>query len=485
MGEIRHQMLSGVKWTFIEKYSMKLVTFIMGLIMARLLTPSDYGLVGMIGVFTAVAGTFIDSGFGNALIRKIDRTEEDLNTVFYFNIAMSVIIYILLFFAAPWVADFYNEPILKDVMRVITVNMVLGSFNSVQGALFTANINFKALAKCSLTSSIVSGVAGICMAYYGFGVWSLVYQGMIGTVINSVCLWALSSWRPKLMYSWKSFRELFSYGSKLLASSLLHTIYSKLSSLFIGKFYPPKMLGYYDRGWSLSSLPADATIGVVGRVTFPVFARLQNDDSRLIAAYRKYVCLTSLVVFFVMFLLIAVAHPLVLVLLSEKWMPAVIYCQVFSLGMMFNHINSINLNLLMVKGRSDLFLRLEVVKKLISVLLLLAAVPLGVLAICISGAAYAQIAIVINTYYTGKLFGLGYWAQYRDFGRYVLYSAAACLPAFLLSYSPLSPWLVLPTGAVVAAGLYYLILRVQRDRYLPELKQIAREAAATFRRKNN
>lgn len=472
MGELRSKTISGMKWSAIERFSVQGITFLLGLVMARLLTPADYGLIGVLSIFIAVAQTFIDSGFGNALVRKLDRTEYDLNTVFYFNVVISVTCYGILFFIAPAVAAFFHQPILKDILRVISVNLVIQAFNSVQLAIFQVNVDFKTIAKCSLASSIISGIFGITLASLGFGVWALVYQQICATTVKSITVWFFSKWRPKRMFSWSSFRTLFSYGSKLLASGLLHTIYVNLTTLFIGRFYSAKALGFYSRGDQFPTLICSNTTGMLQRVTFPIFAKLQNDDKKLIEVYRKYICITSMVLFFLMFLLFAISRPLIVFLLGLKWESAALFCQVLCFAWMFDHICVINLNLLQVKGRSDLFLRLEIIKKSISFAILCAAVPFGVIAICMSRVIYTQIAVYVNTFYTGRLFGVGYVAQFKDFGRYILYSAIAVMPAYLLSFTKLHNVLLLIIGGVLSVAIYVGVLTLARDQYWKDIRSI-------------
>lgn len=469
MSEIKHQTITGIKWSAIERISIHGITFVLGLIMARLLTPTDYGIIGILGIFMAIAQTFIDSGFGNALVRKLDRTEYDLNTVFYFNIVVSLLCYTILFLSAPAIADFFDQPILRDVLRVISLNLVIQSFNSVQYALFEIKIDFKTIAKCSLASSITSGVLGIVLAYIGLGVWALVYQQICATVIRTIAIWSFSNWRPRWMYSWTSFRTLFSYGSKLLASGLLHTVYTNMTTLLIGKFYTPHALGYYSRGDQMPALLCSNSTGILQRVTFPIFAKLQNDDAQLIVVYRKYICITSMVVFFLLFLLGAISRPLILLLLGSKWEPAALFCQILCFAWMFDHICTINLNLLQVKGRSDLYLRLEIIKKSISFAILCAAVPLGVMAICISRVIYGQIAVYINTFYTGRLFGVGYVAQIKDFGRYFIYSAIAVTPAFLLCMTELPQMALFCICGILSLTTYVCILHFLHDTYWEEV----------------
>ena len=458
MGELKEKTLSGVKWNAIGRFSTQGVSFVISILLARILTPSDYGVVGMIGLFMAIAQTFIDSGFGSALIRKNDCTDEDFSTAFYFNIAVGVICYLILFFSAPLIAKFFDTPILRDIVRVLSINLFLNSLSIVQTAKLTVAVDFKSQAKVSLVATIVSGCVGLAMAYSGFGVWSLVYQSVSLSAVRTLLLWMITKWKPLLIFSKQSFKYLFGFGSKILSASLLHTIYSNLTTILIGKFYTSKDLGYYSRGESLATLPSSNLAGILQSVTYPILAKIQDDDARLISVYRKYIRITSMVIFFGMFLMAALAEPLILTLLTDKWQESVIFLQVFCFAYMFDHICQLNLNILYVKGRSDLVLRLEVIKKTISISMIVAAIPFGVLAICIARALYTQIAVIINTYYTGKLFGLGYFAQVKDFINYFFFSFLSVSPAFLLSYTSLPSIAVLVVGACLACLIYWMML---------------------------
>lgn len=478
MSSVKQETLSGVKWSAIERFSVQGVTFLLGLIMARLLSPSDYGIVGMLGIFFAISQSFIDSGFGNALIRKIERTDKDFCTVFYFNVVVSATCYVLLFLAAPHIAEFYSEPILKDVLRVLAINLCIGSLSAIPYARLVIAVNFKSIAKCSLCASVVSGLLGVTLAYNGFGVWSLVYQQICGSVVSTVAVWWHAHWRPSLVFSKKSFHELFGYGSKLLAAGLLHTLYSNMSTLVIGKFYTARDLGFYSRGEGLATMPCNNFTGVIQRVTFPILSQLQNDDERLIHVYRKYICIISIGIFFMMALLAALAKPVVLLLLTKEWAESIIYLQVFCFALMFDHICAINLNLLQVKGRSDLFLRLEIIKKTISFAILIVSIPFGVLAICLSKIVYTQVAVFINTYYTGKLFGLGYWMQVKDFGRYFLVAVLAALPAYGISTCDIHPFISIVLGAVSSGCLFVGYLKISRDTYFEDILVLVKEKLA-------
>lgn len=467
MGNLKEQTVSGVKWNAIGRFSTQGISFFIGILLARILSPSDYGLVGMIGIFMAIAQTFIDSGFGSALIRKNSCTDDDYSTAFYFNIGVGFVCYIILFIASPWIAEFFETPILKDVVRVLAINLFLNSLTIVQIAKLTKLVDFKSQAQVSLLATIVSGGVGLAMAYSGYGVWSLVFQSVSLSGVRTLSFWVITKWCPQWTFSKQSFRYLFGFGSKILSASLLHTIYSNLTTILIGKFYSSKDLGYYSRGESLATLPSSNITGILQSVTYPILSKLQDDDARLIQIYRKYIQMTSMIIFFGMFLLAALAKPLILTLLTDKWTNSIIYLQVFCFAYMFDHLCMLNLNILYVKGRSDLVLRLEIIKKTISISMIVAAIPFGVLAICIARALYTQIAVVINTYYTGKLFGLGYFAQVRDFMKYLFYSMLSVLPAFVLSLTQLSPISILIVGGLFACIIYYILLR--KDEYLIEM----------------
>ena len=459
MSSVKEDTIKSVKWTAIEKISVQGIQFLLGLIMARLLTPEDYGTVGMLGIFIAISGTFIDSGFWTALVRKNDRTEDDYCTVFYFNIVVALFCYMALFIAAPWVADFFHIPLLCPILRIQSIALVINSLTGPQAAKLTIDLNFKALAQRNVYATIISGIIGVLLAYLGWGVWALVVQAVMSSMINCIFIWIYCKWLPRKKFNMKSFHYLWNFGSKLLASSLLHTIYSNLTPLIIGRYFSSRDLGIYSRGTSLSAYPANIINDVLGKVTFPILSKIQNDETHLIHVYRKYICITSMSIFFGCVLMAALAKPLVLFLLTSKWESCIIYLQIYSFSIMFDHICRINLNLLQVKGRSDLFFRLEVVKKVISVLILFASIPFGVLGICISKVIYSQIAVFINTYYTGKLFHLGYGTQVNDFKGFFVCSLLACVPAYLLTFLDWHPILILGIGGLSGVLIYWGLLR--------------------------
>lgn len=411
---LKSKTAKGLIWSCIERFSTQGIQFLIMIIMARLLAPKDYGLIGMVTIFLAVSQSLIDSGFSQALIRKQNRTDVDNSTVFYFNIVVSSTLYIILYTCAPLVAEFYNQTELTSVMRVICLGVIINSFAVVQRALFTIKIDFKTQAKASLTAAIFSGCLGIFLAYKNFGVWALVTQQLINLTTNMTLLWFFSRWRPKAVFSWQSFRELFSFGSKLLASGLIDTIYKNIYPLVIGKLFNASSLGHYTRAHQFSEFPSSNVTGIIQRVTYPVLCGIQDDMQRLEEIYRKILKLSAFVVFPLMIGLAAVAKPFVNIILGSQWEFCGQLLQILCFAMMWYPIHAINLNLLQVKGRSDLFLRLEIIKKILGISVLCITAPLGLVYMCYGQIFNSLVALVINTYYTGKLIKVGFLKQIRD-----------------------------------------------------------------------
>jgi O-antigen/teichoic acid export membrane protein len=473
MSSIKQQTIKSAKWNFIDRIVSQGVNFLLGIVIARFLAPSDYGAVGVLAIFLAISQTFIDAGFSSALIRKTNPTEEDFSTTFYFNFAISLVAYALLFFAAPWIAEFFKMPILQPVLRVQAITLIINAIMAVQVAMLNIRLDFKSLAKRNVAASGFSGVCGVVLAYLGFGVWALVFQQIVAAVINLIFICAVCRWIPRAKFSKASFKELGGFGSRLLAASLLHTIYSNLTTFAIGKFYSAKDLGFYSRGFQFAHVPNNTINGVLGTVTYPILAKIQDDETHLIHVYRKYIRITSLCIFIFSGILCALSKPIVLFTLTDKWSESIVFLHAFAFSCAFDHLNTINLNLLKVKGRSDLYFRLEVLKKIIGVTILFIAIPYGVLAICLSKLVYNQIAVFINTYYTGKLFRLGYIKQMKDILPYMLFCTISCLPAYAITFSGLPHLLTIFLGTGLSLFLYWFFLRNKTDmKELVELLKI-------------
>lgn len=444
---LKQSTIKGLFWSTAERFSVQGVSFVVMLVIARILSPADYGLVGMLSIFMAIAQCLIDSGFSNALIRKQRRTDIDNNTVFYFNLVISLGLYGILYAIAPWVADFYDEPILKNLMRVLCITVIINSLAVVQRADYTARIDFKTQARASFAAAVASGVVGIILALNGFGVWTIVWQQITSAVVSTLLLWMFASWYPKLQYSWESFHELFGYGSKLMISSLLDTTYNNIYPIVIGKIFSASTLGFYTRALHFAQLPSSNVTGIIQRVTFPVLSKLQNDDERLQHNYRKLLKMSAFIIFPMMCLLAAVSKPLVVILIGEKWT----FCSVLLIPMCFDMmwypVHAINLNLLQVKGRSDLFLRLEIIKKILGVTVLFLSIPFGIIVMCYAAIAQSITALIINTYYTGKIIRVGFIQQMRDLSRTLLLS----LTMFAIVYTG---------GLIIEDRLLWLILGI-------------------------
>ena len=454
---LKHKTLKGTIWSSIERFSVQGVQFIVMIIMARILTPEDYGLVGMLTIFITISQSLIDSGFSQALIRKRDRRQIDNSTVFYFNIAIGTILYLVLFFSAPLIANFYHEPQLIPITRVISLSVFINSLVVVQRALLTVEIDFKTQTKASFTAVISSGILGIWMVYDGYGVWAIVAQQLVNLSVNALLLWILSHWRPSLEYSWTSFRELFNFGSKLAGAGILDTLYKNIYLIIIGKIFKASDLGYYTRAQQFSEFPSSNLTGIIQRVTFPVLCSIQEDNERLKNVYRRFLRLSAFLIFPLMIGLAAVAHPLVILLLKEQWAFTAILLQILCFNMMWYPIHAINLNLLQVKGRSDLFLKLEVYKKIIGVTVLCVTVPMGLVAMCVGSVLNSLIALIINTYYTGKLIQVGFFSQMKDLMPTLFYSLSMGIVVYGIIYFIPENSLKLTVGILVG-GIYFLVI---------------------------
>lgn len=455
MSTLKEKTVKGVIWSSIDRFSTQGIQFVFSILIARLLLPSDYGVVAMLSIFMAVSQTFIDSGFGTALIRKIDRTETDFSTVFYFNIIVGFFFYAILWLVSPYIAAFYNIPLLEDVTRVIALSFVFSSFSGIQGAKLAIDIDFKTNAKISLTVTLLTGFAGLWMAYRGYGVWALAIQQVFSSFLRTVLLWAFVRWMPKLVFSWRSFREMFSFGSRLLASALLNTIYNNVYTLIIGKVFSSSALGLYSRASSLAQYPSSNITNVLQGVTFPVLSAIQNEPERLANAYKRFLRLAAFIVFPLMTGLAAVADPLIRIVLTDKWEGAIYLLQIVCFSMMWYPVHAINLNLLQVKGRSDFFLKLEIIKKIQGVIILCVTVPMGIVAMCYGSVVSSLISLIYNAYYTQKLIGYGYIAQMKDLLHILVHALIMSIGVWCIVQLFNSLWLQLVIG-IFSGAVYYI-----------------------------
>lgn len=411
---LKNKALKGGLWSGIEQFSSKVVQFVFTIILARLLSPDDYGVVALTLVFFSIASVLIDSGFATALIRKPDKNEWDLSTCFFFNIVVAFLVYIILFFCAPLIAHFYSQPILVPVIRVSGISLIINAFYIVQNAQFQYKVDFKSLAKISVTASVLSGCIGVLMAYIGFGVWAIVWQNITQTLITLVMQWLLSKWRPMMVFSKESFHYLVNFGSKLTFSYLIGVLYENLYSLVVGKFYTSSQLGLYNRAETIGRMPAANVTALLQRVSFPIFSLIQDDKERLCLNFRRSIRMSVFITFPILLSLSALATPLVRILLTEKWDGCINYLQIMCFSFMLYPIHALNLNLLQVKGRSDLFLKLEIYKKILGIVVLIITAPISVAAMCYGMVFSSFVCLFINTYYSRHLIGVGFKMQIID-----------------------------------------------------------------------
>lgn len=451
---VRSKLLHGVAWNFTEKILVKAVSFVISIILARLLAPSDYGLTGMLAVFLSVSSVFIEGGLAKALIQRQDCQDIDYSTAFVTNVSMSLVIYVVLFFAAPLIADFYDEPLLVSLTRAMALTIVLGSFNIVQRAKLMTNVDFKSLAQINVLSIIVTGAIGITMAYLGYGVWALVGQAIGSTLFLIFIFPFYSKWKPSLRFSKESFSRLFGFGSKLMITGVYSVIFNNIATICIGKAYKSQQLGYYTRASQFPDLISFTVNDVLGTVTFPVLSELQNDKDRLVAVYRKSLLATALVIFPVMVLCALLAYPLVLILLTEKWVPCVVLMQWLCLARIFTPLSALNMNILNAVGRSDLFMKLDFSKAPLTIIILAITIPISVEAIVIGSFVDSFLCFFINAYLPGRMFGYGAWQQLKDWKYIILSILLMSVAVYLFMLVVQNVWLQLFIGGTIGIVVY-------------------------------
>lgn len=394
---------TSILWSFVDKLSSQGIQFVLSIIIARRLLPGDYGLVAMLSIFLAIAQTFVDSGFSNALIQKQDRTSLDCTTVFYFNVVIAFLLYIVLVLCAPFIASFYNETILNEIIVWAGLSLIINSLSTVQRALLIIELNFKKQAIISIIAVILSGLIGVFLAYSNCGVWTLVVQTLMYNSISCLLLWISSKWHPTFCFSIKSFRELFFFGSKILGSRLLHTIYINLYSLIIGKYYTATDLGLFNKSSSLVSTLTSNPVDIIQRVAYPIECQLQNDNEALEKKFLFFLRMTCFLIFPVCILLFVLAEPLVQVILTSKWIESVPYMQIIGVSYLLYPLMTMNTELLNAKHRSDYSFYAEIWKKLISIIILFVTLPMGVKYMCYGLFIYQFLDVFIITRYTTRV----------------------------------------------------------------------------------
>ncbi len=471
---LKKKTFFGLVWTSIEKSGQLVIQFIVGVLLSRQLSPEDYGTMGMMAIFIAVSSVIIDSGFGSALIQKKDRNEDDYSTCFYFNVFVGILLYLILWFTSSLIADFYDAPILCDIVKVSGVSLILNSLCVSQIAKMRSEMRFKEIMIITIVTRLLSGIGALTMAYMGYGVWALVFQQVCFGAVYFISIEICMRWHPKFSFSINSFKHLFSFGSKLLCSSLIDTICNNVYALVIGKFFSVSHVGYYSRAKGYAQLPSNTLMYTIMKVAYPAMSEIQDEEKRLRAAYMKFLRMTAFLLCPIILCLIVLAKPFIVVLIGEKWLPVVPLFQILCVGAFFEPLNQLNINVLYVKGRTDLVLKLEIIKKPVAFVLLLATIPLGLKWICAGQSLYCFIAYCVNCYYSGKYLDLGLFKQMRTnvpiiFNSLVMSLLSCCSLFFFKSMS-----LQLIGGILIGVMTYLFIAYKAKDESLLDLKEIAK-----------
>ncbi|MDL1963290.1 MAG: lipopolysaccharide biosynthesis protein [Deltaproteobacteria bacterium] len=455
---LKNKTLHALFWSFFERIGQQGIQFVISIILARLLFPEEFGLIAMLTIFMAIAQSFINSGFGQALIQKQNATHIDECSIFYFNIFVGFFAAGLLYLAAPWIAGFYNQPLLVPLTCALSLNLIINAFGLVQITLLTKHIDFKTQLKVSVIATVISGTIGVTMALNGFGVWSLVAQSLSGNLFRTALLWIFNTWRPSLVFSFVSLRGMFAFGSKLLCAKLIATIFNNIYLIVIGKIFSAADLGFYSRAKGLQQLPVNNISGIISRVTFPVFSSVQDDKPRLKRGVRKALLTLAMVNFPLMIGLAVVAKPLVIVLLTEKWAPCIPYLQLLCVVGMLYPVHLINLNVLTAQGRSDLFFRLEILKKILIVIAIAVTYRWGIIAMIYGQIVTSCLGYFLNAYYTGKMLNYPISEQIQDLIPSLTLAILMGLGVYALKYVYIANQLALLSAQIMTGIVLYAVL---------------------------
>lgn len=467
---LKNKTIKGVGWSAADAILGQGVTFLVGLVLARLLSPDEYGLIGICLIFTTVLNGIVDSGFSNALIRKKNVTDDDYNTMFITNMVISILLYVLLFGSAPLVSDFFKRQELTALIQSMGLLLFANALSITQVTILTKRIDFKTKTKASLISAVFSGVIGIAMAFIGYGVWALVAQQLFKQLLYTMCLWWLNHWMPKLKFSVDSFRYMWGFGWKLLASGLLNNIWNQLYQVVVGKFYSPATLGQYTRSTEYASIFSSNITSIVQRVSYPVLSEIQDDKQRMVEGYRKVIKMTMFVTAICMITLGAVAEPMIYCLIGPKWHEAAVFLPLICISMSLYPLHAINLNMLQIQGRSDIFLYLEIIKKVIAMVPICIGIFVGIYWMLVSSIVIGIVSFFLNSWYTGKSLGYSSCRQLLDVAPSYGVAFLIAIAVYFLKYLPISYWITLPIQLIVAIFVVFSVGEVAKMKEYMEFK---------------
>lgn len=469
---LKNKMVSGAMWTFLDTFGGMIMSFVIGIFLARLLSPSEYGMIGMIAVFAAVANMFVNSGFSQALIRKTDMNEDDIQTTFWYSLGMSIFMYFCLFFIAPYVAAFYAEPRLTTIMRVTNLPILISAFSIYPNLIINRELKFNISAKVTYACTAISGIIAIIMAFSGFGVYSLVFQGIVSSIISVIVLNILFRWKIRCRFSSASFRYLWNFGNKLLASGVLETIYSNLYQVVIGRVYSSYDLGQYQRANGYNSIFSQTLTGTIQRVSFPTLSKLQNDPQRMRSAYRKLIKFSCMLSCAGCLCLAAMAKPLIVFLIGEKWLPCVEYMQIICFSALLYPVHALNLKVLQVLGRTDLFLKLEIVKKLVASTTIIFGIFVSIKAMLAWSVLTSFICFGVNAHYSKTFLEYSFFQQFKDILPFIFAYSLIGLSTWCLSFLQIPVLIILCLQVVTFLGLSVLYNEIFRVPEYFEFKEI-------------
>jgi len=454
---LKDKTAKAASWNIGDKVANYAVSFLIGIVLARLLSPEEYGLIGIIGIFIAIFNLILDSGLQTALLRKKDVFEKDYCTVFYTNLVLSLLLTFILYFVAPFLSDFFERPELTPYTRVMSFVLILNALSITQQTRLTKKLDFKAQTKISIIAHLVSGVIGIVMAFSGMGVWALVAQHMTSRFMTTLLLWINNKWIPKLIFSIKSFKELFGFGWKILVATIIGEVWNQLYQTVIGKCYNPATLGYYTRAKQYSSLFSSAIGDVVLKVSLPALSTIQDDDAHVISAYKQIIKVVMFITFILMLGMAACSKSLIYVLIGEKWMPSVPIMQIICFYLMLYPLHMININMLTLQGRSDIQLYLQIIKIGIATIPLILGIFVGIYWMLWGSVLTGIISFFLNSYYSGKKYRYSSFDQLKDLAPSFGVSCAMAIPVYALSFLTLNPFILLPIQLVVGFGIVILL----------------------------
>jgi len=477
---LKQKTLRGLSWSFIDNFIAQVISFVVTIVLARLLTPDRIGVMGIITFFIAISASFIDSGFGSALIRKKDCKPIDYCTVFYFNIVAAILLYSLMFFSAPFAESYFNEPGLTFILRIAGLVLFINAAGVIQYTLLIKKIDFKTKTKISIISDTLAGTIAIFMAYKGCGVWSLVGRSMFGHLFTTTLMWVLNTWRPTFVFSFKSFKELFGFGYKLTLSGLVNTIFNNIFYPIIGKIFSAATLGFYYQAEKFANLFSATLTSNIQRVSFPVLSTIQDDSEKLKSGYRKIIKSTMMITFSLMLGLAAIAKPLIVILIGEQWLPAVPYLQLMCFSAMLYPLHAMNLNIIIVKGRSDLFLKLEIIKKIIYIPLIFVGIYLGIEALLVGMIFISIFAYFLNSYYSAGLINYSFKAQLVDILPLLTVALFVSLLVWTITFLGWNNWLTMLLQIGTGILLTIIIYEIMEQPNYKEMKEIVLEAKKNF-----